>query len=216
MSSLVTQSAKCLLSEEFFRDLDWWVSFLKVFNGFCPFHDSRPVTDLHTDACSSGIGAAYQGDWFYSNLLVDAPNLAGLHINFKEALCVVFSLERWAESLRNKVVHIHCNNQAAVAMLNKGTTRNPVMMTYLRRLFWCSARYNFRLRVFYVPGKLNVLADHMSRLHFPVHLQAFCRHLLTTSGPDALRAPASPNRSVMSYFFLFGLYSSSLCFSSAF
>ena len=67
-----------------------------VFNGQCPFHDSRPITNLHTDACSSGIGAVFGKDWFYSNLLVDAPELAPLHINFKEALCIVFALRRWA------------------------------------------------------------------------------------------------------------------------
>ena len=216
MSSLASQSSKCILSEEFFKDLDWWISFMEVFNGHCPFRDSRPVTDLYTDACTSGIGAAFEGDWFYSNLLVDAPDLAGHHINYKEALCVVFSMERWAESFRNKVVHVYCDNQAAVAMLNKGTTRSPVMMSYLRRLFWCSARFNFRLQAFHIPGKLNVLADNISRLHIPAHLQAFCQHLLAISGPSALVSPATLHMSPASYFFLVGLYSSSLCFSSVF
>ena len=216
MSSLASQSAKCLLSEEFFKDLDWWVSFLEVFNGFCSFHDSRPVTNLHTDACTWGIGASFGEDWFYSNLLVDAPELSGLHITYKEALCVVFSAERWAGSFKNKVVHVYCDNQAAVAMINKGTTKNPIMMTYLRRLFWCSAMYNFRLRAFHITGKLNVLADHISRLHFRPNMQAFCHHLLASAGWSALLAPATLHMSPLSYFFLLGLYSSSLCFSSAF
>ncbi|XP_066925176.1 uncharacterized protein [Clytia hemisphaerica] len=178
MNTLPRQSAKCRLGEEFWKDIDWWLQFLEVFNGFSHFHDPRPVVDLHTDACSTGVGAEFQGDWFYSNLLVDYPAFSGSHINYKEALCVVLALKRWAPLLRNKVVHIHCDNTAAVAMLNKGTTKDPDMMSHLREAFWLSAIFNFSIRVFHVPGKLNVLADHISRLHMPFHLQAFAQHLL--------------------------------------
>ena len=114
MNTLNTQSAKCRLDEEFFKDVDWWLQFLAVFNGLCPFHDSRPVTSIHTDACPSGLGAVFGDDWFYSNIYVDHPELADLHINFKEALCIVHALERWAPALRNRTVHIHSDNTACV------------------------------------------------------------------------------------------------------
>jgi len=216
MNSLQKQSAKCLLTKEFFKDIDWWLRFLEVFNGLCPFHDLRPVKDLHTDACSSGVGASFQGDWFYSNLLVDYPDLSSMHINYKEALGVYFAIERWAPLLKDKTVHIHCDNTSVVAMLNEGTTANPCMMSYLRRLFWLSARFNFRLRCFHVPGKLNVLADNISRLHMPAHFLAFMRHLQTTQGSSALGTIAAKHMSCLCYLFLLGLYSTSLSFYSAF
>ena len=183
------------------------VSFLcrNPFNGKCPFYDARPITNLHADACSSGIGAVFGNDWFYSNLLVDAPDLAHLHINFKEALCIVFSVMRWATNLQNKTAHIFCDNTAAVAMLNTGWTGNKVMMKYLRQLFWYSATYNFRLRVFHVPGRYNVMADHVSRLHQSVHLHAFCQHELSRFGSSALNSQATFHMSDASYFFLLGL-----------
>ena len=96
MNTLQTQSAKCRLNDEFFKDVSWWLQFLAVFNGQCPFHDNRPITTIHTDACTSGVGAVFEGDWFYSNLYVDYPELAGLHINFKKALCIMLALQRWA------------------------------------------------------------------------------------------------------------------------
>ena len=77
----------------------------------------------------------------------------------------MIALMRWAPTLRDKTVHIYCDKTAAVAMLNKGTTKNRVMMDYLGQLFWLSAIYNFRLKVFHIHGKLNVWADHVSRLH---------------------------------------------------
>ena len=216
MNTLQKQSAKCRLGVEFFKDVDWWLQFLEVFNGHCQFHDSRPVLNLHTDACSTGVGAEFEGDWFYSNLLVDFPDFSGKHINYKEALCVLLALKRWAPLLQNKVVHVHCDNTAAVAMLNKGTTRNPAMMEHLREAFWLSAVFNFSLRVFHVPGKLNVLADHISRLHMPFHLHAFYQHLLTLYGAHAESITALEHMSVRSLFFLVGLFHSSLCFSSVF
>eukprot|EP00111_Clytia_hemisphaerica_P012840 TCONS_00037755-protein len=216
MNTLPRQSAKCRLGEEFWKDIDWWLQFLEVFNGFSHFHDPRPVVDLHTDACSTGVGAEFQGDWFYSNLLVDYPAFSGSHINYKEALCVVLALKRWAPLLRNKVVHIHCDNTAAVAMLNKGTTKDPDMMSHLREAFWLSAIFNFSIRVFHVPGKLNVLADHISRLHMPFHLQAFAQHLLNWYGPCPVNLAAIGHMSPPSFFFLVGLLHSRFCFSSVF
>lgn len=173
MNTLPTSASKCRLTLEFHRDMVWWDEFLDTFNGQCDFHDKRPVTALQTDACSSAVGGFYLGDWFYSNLLVDSPSLSCLHINFKEALCVVLSAARWASAWRNKTVHVYCDNTATVSMLNKGTTRNPLMMKFLRQLFWLSATYNFRLKVFHVPGKDNVMADHVSRLHDAGRFLAF-------------------------------------------
>ena len=158
----------------------------------------------------------FENDWFYSNLLVDAPALAGLHINLKEALCIVFALERWAPFLSNKVVHIYCDNTAAVGMLNKGSSRNPLMMIYLRRLFWSSAIYNFRLKVFHVPGALNVVADHVSRLHEHAHLAAFLQFLLDRPDLSAYFDYFSWHVSTNCFYFLLGLYSSGSCLHSAF
>ena len=71
-------------------------------------------------------------------------------------------------------------------MLNKGTTKNRVMMDYLRQLFWYSAAYNFLHKVFHIPGKLNVWPDHISRLHQEEYLVAFGQFELSSFGPNAL------------------------------
>ena len=62
------------------------------------------------------------------------------------------------------------DNQAAAAMINKGTTSNTVVMKALRRLFWLSALFNFRIVARYIPGKSNGVADAFSRLHSSSHL----------------------------------------------
>ena len=96
--------------------------------------------------------------------------LSALHINLKEALAVCLAAERWAPAWANRQVLVFCDNQAAVGMINKGSTSSPLVMQALCRLFWLSAVFNFRLKMQYVPGSLNVVADAVSRLHSAAHL----------------------------------------------
>ena len=207
MNTLPKPASQCRLSLDFHRDITWWHEFLGVFNGKCDFYDQHPVTDLQTDACFDAMGAFHNGDWFYSNFWVDHPSLAGLHINYKEALCVVFSALRWAPLWRNKILHVYCDNTAAVAMLNKGTTGSSVMMHYLRILFWLSATFNFRLKAFHVPGKLNVIADHILRVHESAHLIELLPLLQQFLPFPVTSLPVVNHMSLDCYYFLLGKFS---------
>ena len=181
MNTLHRPRSMCSISKEMQLDLQWWDSFLTTFNGQCSFFDSRPITDLQTDACSVGAGAYWQGDWAYWNFHSDLPELSNLHINFKECLCIVLAALRWASQWQNRHIIVYCDNQAAVAMINKGSTGNPVMMTYLRLLFWLSASFNFRITAKYVPGKDNDVADCISRLHEPPMMLKWAHWLSETT-----------------------------------
>jgi len=203
MNTLPLPASRCRLTSDFHRDIQWWEEFLEVFNGKCNFLDDRPVTSLETDACSSAVGAFYEGDWFYSNLVVDSPQIASLHINFKEALCVVLAAVRWGHLWRDKLIYIYCDNTTAVALLNKGTTRNPFVMQYLRLLFWLSAVYNFRLKVCHIPGALNSTADAISRLHERRSFWYFYSLLCSYISKPCLISCLS-HMSILSYYFLLG------------
>ena len=99
---------------------------------------------------------------------------------------------------------MRCDNTAAVAMLNKGTTRHPVMMQLLRMLFWLSAIHIFRLKAFHIPGAENFVADHASRLHETRHFCSFYNFLASYSMP--FTASALNHMSVATYRFLIGKY----------
>ena len=51
-------------------------------------HNSVPIADAETDACNEAVGFYFWGDWTYSFLPADAPTIAPLHINFKEAFAI--------------------------------------------------------------------------------------------------------------------------------
>ena len=179
-NSLRSASAKFRFTPEFRKDLFWWQCFLAVFNGKRLLHSKVPIADVETDASQDAVGSYFRGDWEYSFLPADAPLVAPLHINIKEAFAIYLAVRRWGPQWANHHVIIHCDNQAAVAMINKGTTANPIVMSWLRHPFWLSAIHNFRLTAVYVPGIDNIRADRISRMHNGVallHLYSeFCRY----------------------------------------
>ena len=165
MNLLKTSSAKFLFTPEFRKDLFWWQKFLYQFNGKRLLHDKVPIADVETDASNEAVGFYFRGDWAYSFLPADAPDIAPLHINFMEAFAIFLAARRWASLWANHHVIVKCDNQAAVAMINKGTTANPIVMTWLRDLFWMSAIHNFRITAVYIPGVDNIRADRISHMH---------------------------------------------------
>lgn len=62
------------------------------------------------------------------------------------------------------MIYIHTDNQAAAAIINI-TSTNPFVLESMRRVFWLSAIYNFRIRAVYYPKQLNTATDAVSRLH---------------------------------------------------
>ena len=156
-------------------DLLWWARFLSVFNGKAFFVASTPTAleEFSTDACPIGGGGFFQGDWFYTNWATDHPDLTDAHINLKETFTVFLALHRWKWYLRDKWIVVHTDNHTTISALNKGTSRNPQVMQWLRSIFWLSATNNFRITARYIPSKANTVADAISRLHD----SAFCRTL---------------------------------------
>ena len=127
--------AKFRLNSKFFADLRWWISFLSSFNGRQVFLDKVPTTDVQADACSIGAGTFFHGDWLYHSFIFDAPEVSMLHINYKEVLAIYFAAKQWVTSWSGHHIVIHSDNMAAVAIINKGTYKNKVVMAFLRDLF---------------------------------------------------------------------------------
>ena len=96
--------------------------------------------------------------------------MSDLHINYKEVLAVIFVAEHWAPLWSCKHVIIHSDSQAAVGIIHKGSTKNPLIMGFLCKLFWLSAIYNFRITARYIKSVHNVIADAITQMHMPSYL----------------------------------------------
>ena len=140
-------------------DMSWWAEFLS--NGTRFFVDSEPldVAEFSKDACPLSAGGYVRGDWFYLHWTVHCPTLAKAHINLQETYTVLAALERWKQELSGKWLTMRTDKVNTVSVINKGTSRNPQVMQWLRTIFWLSATHNFRLTARYISSRENTIAD---------------------------------------------------------
>ena len=166
------------------KDLAWWIAFARIFNGSVPMLDYRNHLSVSIDACSEGAGGFSGGDCYHLDWK-DWPGAYEQHINYKEVLALEPALTLWAPSWANHVVDIYSDNQAAVAIINRGSCRdNPFVMDSLRRVFWLSAVYNIKLHAWYLEGTRNTLADACSRVPNRTAWTTLLRVLQQTFIPD--------------------------------
>ena len=71
-------------------------------------------------------------------------------------------------------------------LLTKGTTKNPIVMHYFRRLFWYSAIFNFRITAKYIPGNKNTIADVISRMHDLFYFWRCMHYLFLFNGLESV------------------------------
>ena len=171
ISFLKRASHKTIISPEMRKDFLWWSNFLQTFNGKSTALDKQPFYGVFTDACDDAAGGSFGSDWYYFNWEHDLPEASTLHINEKEVLAVVLAAQRWSKYWVNKRIVLHSDNMVTVASINKGTSKNKMVMQCLRRLFWLSATHNFHMTARFLPGFLNIVADSASRLSSPGYLQ---------------------------------------------
>ena len=154
-----------VLTSEFFRDLAWFQTFLKSYNGIT-IYDIRPLNiRIYLDACLEGLGGCYD-NFVYTIPIPKGFN--GYNIVHLEMLNVVVALKVWAASWANKCVHIYCDNHAVVDVLTYGNTSDQMLATAARNVWLITAMFNIDLVVSHIKGADNRVADLLSRWHLTV------------------------------------------------
>jgi hypothetical protein len=150
-----------------------WFRFLQEWNGISVFYhtfetDSNTL-QLYTDASGSiGFGGFFHGHWFSEpwpkplQRFITEEDI--FSIAFRELYPIVVAALLWGEFWKKRRIVFLCDNQATAAIINKGRSKCPTIMTLVRRLIYCAARYNFMFKRIYFEGKKNEIADSLSRL----------------------------------------------------
>ena len=155
---------KAKLTKAFHADLQWWISFLIVFNGTVYLNDMS-TQHVYVDACNKAAGAFYNGDWLYTVFEKDIPAADKLHINFKEVLSIVQAVKRWGFLWEGKDVIFHTDSTVTKGIINKGRSTNEYINALLRKMAWDCAKRNCRIKAVHISGAVNIKADVISRLH---------------------------------------------------
>ena len=141
--------------------LRWWLEEGNVLLGQ-PLHPLKHALQIFTDASKEGWGAhldehTARGTW-------SLPE-SKLHINQLELKAVFLALKDFRTLVCNKTVLIATDNTTVVAYINKegGMKSGSLCALLWRILSWCT-RQQVTLRACHIPGRLNVIADKLSRL----------------------------------------------------
>ena len=153
----ITSSAK--------SDMRMWLLFIEQYNCKSFFladkWESSEVLKLFTDASNVGYGGVFQKSWFYGRW---PRSFEKYHITVKELFPIVIALESWGHLIANKCIEFYTDNEAVSVIINSQTSRDETLMNLLRRLVLCTLKHNIMFRSKFLPGRLNVLPDMLSRL----------------------------------------------------
>ena len=147
------------------EDLNWWLSFLPLWNGKQKILDPNvtltPDLNLYTDASGqSGFGIYFNGHWIAQKW---PQNLTQHSIQWKELFPIYVTCFVWAKEFEQKRLLFHCDNLAVTNIWNSGSSKCPEIMSLIRKLFFIAAKYNFTINVTHIAGTDNSIADALSR-----------------------------------------------------
>ena len=137
--------------------LDWWLDEANVLKGQ-PLHPLQHAVQLFTDASNEGWGTHFTARGIWS------PLESLLHINFLELKAVLLAIRQFEHLCKDQIVLVATDNTTVVSYINKhGGMRSGSLCALLWRLLsWCHPR-GIILRARHIPGRLNVIADKLSR-----------------------------------------------------
>jgi len=147
------------IPQSFHPHLAWWTDLSHLSTGVPlvpPPHNVRVFTDASTQGWGAHAeGAEFQGFW--------SPEERLLHINVLEMRAISLALGRLTLSAGASVL-VATDNSSVVAYINKqGGTRSRSLWMESLSLFQLVIQLQIRLRARHIPGRLNVIADRLSR-----------------------------------------------------
>ncbi len=157
-----SQSVPVKLTPEARQCIEWWKDLNHLERGVT-IVQSTPELRLFTDASTVGWGAHIQelqaeGLW--------SPARQALHINNLEMLAVILSLQEFQSAVTGRHVLVMTDNTTVVGQIrNQGGTRSSALYELTKQLFIWADSHQVVLSAQHIPGRLNVLADLLSRRH---------------------------------------------------
>jgi len=141
------------------QHLVWWTELAHLSPGVPlvpPPHNVRVFTDASTQGWGAHVeGVEFQGLWSRTERL--------LHINVLEMRAITLALKRLKLQTGDSVL-VATDNSSVVAYINKqGGTRSRSLWMESQSLFLLVLQLGIRLRARHIPGRLNVIADRLSR-----------------------------------------------------
>ena len=157
-----SQQMKIQLTPEVKEAIKWWLEEER-YNVGVRLETQIPQENIYTDASMTGWGGHWNkvevsGTWTEEEKV--------LHINVLEMKAVIRTITAFQNQLRNKTVLLASDNTTVIAYIRKqGGTRSSSMFKVTQELFQILEKNGINMQVRHIAGRLNVLADQLSRRH---------------------------------------------------
>ena len=160
LASVRPWEAQVRLSSAARTDLRWFAAVPERWTARALFRRAETAV-LHCDASqlawSGTLNERLPAKGFWR------PHQQPEHITSKELRAVFFTVQSFLPQLQGRRVRLWEDNQAVVAILASWTSRAPLLMRTLRKLWWLMDTNNISLRAEYIRSAANVWADALSR-----------------------------------------------------
>ena len=104
------------LTNEFHRYLNWFNTFLSLYNGVIFYDNNRVHAIIALDVCLYGLGAVYQIMVYALPTPLGFCNYTIVHF---EMLNIMVALKVWGQHSSNKCIEIKCDNLPVVSVLQQ-------------------------------------------------------------------------------------------------
>ena len=160
------------ITQEMKRDLRMWLNFFQNFNGVSVFHDrfwiSNDDFQLYTDSSGGvGFGIWFNGHWCQEKWPSDWVQ-KGLtkNITLLELFPIVVATVVYGNYMTNRKIRFHCDNMAAVCVLNSMSSKSRQVLALLRILTMQGIFNNCLVKADHIDGCKNDVADALSRFQY--------------------------------------------------
>lgn len=133
--------------------LQWWLNTANISRGSSLQLEEIGMT-ITTNASLTGYGGSPQQS--------DGSRILG---QLSPELAVFFTLKHFQRQIQNKTVFTRCDNTTVVQYINKqGGTIYSCLCYQTWDLWNWAISQNIKLKAAHIAGRLNVFADHLSRV----------------------------------------------------
>ncbi len=141
-------------------DLKTWKHFLDNYNGksflYKPSTANSNRINIFSDASNLGFGATYGSNWIQGRW---PENWKELHITILETYPLLALVYTFGNKLRNSCIKFYCDNKAVVDIVNKQSSKDPLIMALIRPLVFKMLQFNICFQAEHLPGVNNVLSQ---------------------------------------------------------
>ena len=173
LKTLQEQHHKLSLTQDMKKDILWWYTYIREFNGISFIVDPAIITKSYAgDACKAG-GGGYHDDEYWSRPLPDYMQGDDPPIHCKEFWILLISIRIWGPSWSGQTVELFCDNTAVVDVCLHQKPKDPEMSKFLREFLYLIVTFKFVPVVKKIGTKENWLADYVSRVFDQESHEAF-------------------------------------------